>query len=338
MNNILLSITIPTFNRANFLKLNLEQLKLELLEIDKNQVEIIVSDNCSDDNTQEIVQTAIKQGLTIKYVCNTSNLGWGKNFIQCFDLAKGKYVLILGDDDFLYDGSLKVIMSYLSNKDYGLICLKAYGFNTDFRKEYPGNFGKISEYKNKQDFFLTIGASISLISSCIINKDLIKDIDTQKMHTSNFAHLHLSIKAILASEKNLNIKKYFIACKRNNSSNYSFSKVFVEEFWQLLDSYDSEGLKKETIDKLEKKLLFSYYPLYLLKERLNGTNNYKTSLKHFSDRFGKMLFFKIWVLPILKFPRPLAIFWGGLTTFIGRIFTGDLIRGIVFMWRTLLNL
>src|SRR4051812_19448075 len=117
--NPLLTIAIPTFNRAGYLEQNLEQLRLEMKGVPESSVEILVSDNCSPDSTARVVEAAIASGLKIRYVRNVENVGWGPNFAQCFGLAAGNYVLLLGDDDLLVDGALKLLLDRLSKQQYG---------------------------------------------------------------------------------------------------------------------------------------------------------------------------------------------------------------------------
>jgi abequosyltransferase len=54
MNTILLSICIPTFNRSEVLDNTLNSL-FSNSEFNSNQIEVIVSDNCSTDNTVQVV-------------------------------------------------------------------------------------------------------------------------------------------------------------------------------------------------------------------------------------------------------------------------------------------
>ena len=50
----------------------------------------------------------------------------------------------------------------------------------------------------------------------------------------------------------------------------------------------------------------------------------------FSKRYGGRYIFYIWLYPILKAPRWIAISWGAMATLLGRALNGDLIRGIAF--------
>ena len=103
----LLTIAIPTYNRAPFLDQTLGQLHRELLLLEDCYIEILVSDNRSEDHTQEILKKHGASGLRMHVIKNRSNIGSDKNIAQCFNEAIGDYVLILGDDDLLVDGALK---------------------------------------------------------------------------------------------------------------------------------------------------------------------------------------------------------------------------------------
>ena len=333
----LLTIAIPTWNRSKFIEQNLEQLSNELDGIEQGSVEILVSDNCSTDDTEEVVQKIkSEKSLPLNYVKNKTNIGWGLNFFQCFNLAKGKYVLLLGDDDLLYDGALKIILDRISDSDYGVIYVRPYGFNSNFRSEYPGTFGSEKEYEDVGDFLLDISSIMRMISACVINKGLLNDFDTSAVAPGNFAHLHLILTAMLRGKKNLFINRFLVGIKRNNSANYNFYEIFVEEFWALLDSYIPHGLQKKTISKLENTMLFTYYPYCILRERLKNNDDHRTAFKYF-ERFKNHNLFRYWVAPILRLPKVLAILWGGITTFIGRTYNGELLRGITFFWKSIIR-
>ena len=104
-----ISFNIPTYNRAKYLKKNLDILTAQIKELHKeNDVEINISDNASTDDTKSIVETFISAypEIHISYHCNAKNLGPDGNFITAMHLAKGDYSLLWGDDDFLKDGGL----------------------------------------------------------------------------------------------------------------------------------------------------------------------------------------------------------------------------------------
>lgn len=93
---MLVSIGIPTYNRADgFLRNALES---ALAQTYKN-IEIIVSDNCSTDNTGEFIKSYSDK--RIRYFRQKNNIGVEGNFNYCVEQARGEYFLLLCDDDLI---------------------------------------------------------------------------------------------------------------------------------------------------------------------------------------------------------------------------------------------
>ena len=114
-NTPLLSICIPTWNRAEFLEKSLISIYNQINTIPFGEIELYISDNCSDDSTSEVVDKYIQLGIPITYNRNECNLGAAKNFLQCMRWASGKYILLLGDDDILKAGAINTILSNAQN-------------------------------------------------------------------------------------------------------------------------------------------------------------------------------------------------------------------------------
>lgn len=87
------SVCVPTFNRAAFLRESLPT----LLQQDTDDYEVLVVDNHSTDDTAEVVRSF--NDRRIRYVRNERNLGSRGNWNRCIDLAAGEYVAICHDDD-----------------------------------------------------------------------------------------------------------------------------------------------------------------------------------------------------------------------------------------------
>lgn len=91
----LVSILIPTFNRAMLLKRAVES----VLKQDYPNIEIIISDNASEDNTTDIVNSFSSE--KIKYIKREKNIGAVLNGIEGYKNVSGKYYMLLCDDDYL---------------------------------------------------------------------------------------------------------------------------------------------------------------------------------------------------------------------------------------------
>ncbi|MGA3050075.1 MAG: glycosyltransferase family 2 protein, partial [Terracidiphilus sp.] len=107
----LLTIAIPTYNRARYLRELLSVLFDQL--IDQPQVELIISDNASPDETPALLEEFRQRGLQFLYIRNETNIGADGNILQCFEQAHGKYVWVLSDDDVVVSGGIASILSYI---------------------------------------------------------------------------------------------------------------------------------------------------------------------------------------------------------------------------------
>lgn len=104
-NEILLSICIPTYNRAEYLKRCIKSV-VSQDNFNSNEVEVLISDNASPDNTEQIVKLFQDKFSNIKYIKNEVNVGAEKNILNLLNSFNGEYCFILTDDDMLLPNSL----------------------------------------------------------------------------------------------------------------------------------------------------------------------------------------------------------------------------------------
>jgi abequosyltransferase len=323
----LLSIAIPTFNRADYLELCLSQFVPDANLVNDGTVEILVSDNCSADGTPQTVEALRARGLDIRYLRNETNIGSDANIAQCFNEARGTYVQILGDDDLYLPGRLREVVGLLRARERGVVILKPYGYERDFLKERPtGGSGRLDRAQ-VADFLYDVGPLVTFISACIINKQLIPEVDARAFCGSNLVQVHLVVRAMLRASLNTYVLDYTLACKRANSGGYDFSQIFVSNFFDILSQYEASGLPHDAVKRLGTKLLISYYPFNLLRQRLARQGDMRTTYRRFAARFGRQAAFLLFCAPIVAFPRPLGIAWGWGAVLAGRAWNGELVRG-----------
>ena len=119
VNNVhpLVTIAIPTYNRADgYLR---EALASAMNQTYQN-IEIIVSDNCSTDNTERFVKGISDPRL--RYFRHNKNIGANNNFNYCLEQANGDYFLLLQDDDMIDNDFVEVCMTDANHSnDTGII-------------------------------------------------------------------------------------------------------------------------------------------------------------------------------------------------------------------------
>lgn len=145
--NKLVSILIPVYNRENLIE---ETVQSALNQTYKN-IEIIVVDNQSTDNTWEILQKLASKDERIKIFQNERNIGPVRNWKRCIDEANGEYGKILWSDDLIAPQFLEKTVPYLENEDVGFVFTGTEIFINGTDKKSSHYFiGETSLYESEQ--------------------------------------------------------------------------------------------------------------------------------------------------------------------------------------------
>lgn len=218
--NSLISIVIPVFNREKYI---VESIYSALSQSYAN-VEVVVVDNCSTDNTWEVINEIAAKDNRVKVFRNQSNLGPVLNWEQCLLNAKGEFLKILWSDDLLDKNYLEKAIS-IFYKDVAFV-ISGYDIFDDSTKRilYRSTFNsknydvdfyiKQNILYNAIDFPVSPGSSIFRkvdIDSCLI-KDIqnLDNIDFKKTGAGNDLLLMLLVAVKYPSSK--------IACLNENLS------------------------------------------------------------------------------------------------------------------------
>lgn len=167
-----LQIIIVTYNRAKFLERTLNSLLNEASPV--RDVDILVQNNCSTDNTEQVCETFKQKFHNFSYITNRYNVGACVNIAKAYENFSKDYLWIIGDDD-VYDWS-----NWGEVENAALIDEQAIIVNT----------GKLpSCYKDNLPCILS---SAALISGAIISKNLVKSSVVKKcFEKSAFLFPHL---------------------------------------------------------------------------------------------------------------------------------------------------
>src|SRR5690554_4287581 len=134
---ITVSVAMISYNHENYIK---EAIEGVLMQKCNFNVELIVAEDNSPDNTEAVVLDLIKNhknGHWIKYVKHSTNKGMMPNFIWTLNECKGKYIAICeGDDYWTNPHKLQKQIDFLeANEDYALSCHNALKLYIEAEKE-----------------------------------------------------------------------------------------------------------------------------------------------------------------------------------------------------------
>lgn len=146
--NPLVSVIIPCFNCESYV----EQAVISIMKQSYRNMEILIADDCSTDNTLAILMKLKKEDNRIHVFRNTQNLKIVKTLNNLIAVAKGKYIARMDADDISDKDRIKFQVCFLEkNTDYALCGTNACFIDKDGTKLYQSNM-PITDTENR--FFM----------------------------------------------------------------------------------------------------------------------------------------------------------------------------------------
>lgn len=258
----ILSVCIPTWNRSRFLNESLSRLYVQSLEVDPEDIEFFISDNASDDDTETVVSDFVQKGMSISYNKNPQNLGAARNFIRCIQWSQGKYIWLLGDDDFLKSGALKLIIDTLKQNDCGLLHLYSLGD----KKENPSLISDSSVFLCKMSFWSTF------MSGNIFNRSSVsKIVNPEQYIDTHLLQVPFFLESVLSHQNNIYIGIDLVletGADDANNGGYNFFEVFTKHYLDIWNSALVRHDVSRDIYDIIRKDLFENYLVYFIDKLL----------------------------------------------------------------------
>lgn len=244
----LLTIGIPTFNRSKYLSKCLEAIYNQVGNC--SFIEILVSDNASTDDTSIVVNN-YRKFKNLRYVCQEKNIGAERNVLYLYENAKGKYVVVCGDDDYYYYGAIMRIIEAIH--DYPNTALIALS--------WWGNFNEIRCGDGIDNFLYTCTHVCTSISSVALNREYYNEIiNKNKFGHTNLNQVYVQL-AMLSKHKqycylsgnnfnpdsgeaSIRVKGGFKLEKR-----VDFCKIFLDQHYEILNYFLGKGLSVRGLSK-----------------------------------------------------------------------------------------
>ncbi|HIK29164.1 MAG: glycosyltransferase [Oscillatoriaceae bacterium SKW80] len=175
----LVSIGIPAYKGASKLKRAIESASAQ----DYPNLEIVISDDASPDDTPAVCQTFCQKDSRIRYIRQPKNLGLTDNFRAVFNLSNGEFFMWLSQDDWIESNYVSTCTNFLlNNPDYALVCGQAKYYDGE---KFIGDGVKINLEQNSAierilSFYAQVldnGALYSvmrrkLLSKCLLPKSM----------------------------------------------------------------------------------------------------------------------------------------------------------------------
>lgn len=118
------TVIIPQKNRAEYLGYTLQTCMAQ----DYPNFEVVVSDDCSDDNSVEVIKSKAEIDSRIKLYAHSNHLGMRDNFEFALNQVKSGFVIALGGDDGLVPGAIWKMYNIIQETGTSLLTWSTAGF------------------------------------------------------------------------------------------------------------------------------------------------------------------------------------------------------------------
>ena len=299
VNNKLLTIAIPTWNRSEKLKESLDWLLPQIIDY-KDSIELIISDNASTDNTMEVLDN-IKinyPNLDIKFNKQPVNTGFYGNFKKCIQLASGKYLWLLSDDDFVFPGVIRQVIEVIKKNDVGAIHLKDWTSNKLVNDDFS------VDLVSQKQFFSDYPFRHSLISSVIFRRNL-EDENAlfSKLKDNALIGYAVFLNAVASHNNFAVLNGNSLLARNDDEIRFNALDIFVFDLNRVIE-YNSPKFNNEIINMIMNSFLgslicghFKDYK-YNMKYKNSNVKNIKLLKMYFK-------YFNFWfhVFPVILFNK-----------------------------------
>lgn len=291
-----LSVIIPVYNIQNQLKICLDS----VINQSYKNMEIIVIDDSSTDNSPHIIKNYAKKCQQLKPVFFEKNTGVGNVRNYGINMSKGRYIGFIDGDDWIdtefyqrllltikRDKSDIVACGIKTEYDNSKSCELRYKY--DFSNCISGNFAlKLLTKSENYGYFIT-----PIVNNKIYVSEYIKSKKIIFNNNRSFQDDYFSFFAILYARKiSLVTDTYYHYYQRVNSITHTFSKRLVNDCFNTLVQIYNDLEKQKILTYYEKeyyayveRLLTSLLDMLVRKEQDNFIQ--KEYLKYIITKFSK---------------------------------------------------
>ena len=245
--NPLLTYAFITYNRSRYLR---KSLRSVLQQVGNDPlVEVLVSDNASTDETRSLVEEQQKRFKNLRYHCNETNVGAEGNIHKAIQGSRGEYVIVAGDDDYLLDGALRVVLDNIRKyRGAALFHLR--------RENVPRH---VHEDTGIVPYIAYVGYHMTWIGGVVFRRELYPLIKKpQKYDYTSMPQVYLQLEALRKNPTFVILYGMFLTegTGERMPSGFNFAEIFIGRYLDILmarpeiPAYLLSDEKKRLMDEL----------------------------------------------------------------------------------------
>lgn len=316
-----LSICIPTYNGAETILATLDSLFAEIDTLSAEHqklVEIVICDDCSIDNTIEVINEAYGQRTELKVIENTQNLGMDLNFEKVARESTLEYTWYFGQDDLLFSGTMQKVFDYIEVYAPNLLALNYHQVDKDHEvieasvmgKRYFGseNFDERDHfyYERGSDYFKDFNSAPSFLPATIFKRIYWENFDP----TPYYGTAYVQLACIL---ENLDQGKLLVTTEvfvnglipddgwQNNGNALLRIALGNMKAKTIVNQRKPDNMPESWLKRQKKEFTLNYY-FFIGKARRLGLNPNDQLEQDMRFVYGHGWLVKLYFLPLMKQP------------------------------------
>jgi len=193
-----LSICIPTYNRAGFLR---ECLEAFLPQVTPHRIPINVSDNGSTDGTRDVLEEFRRRYPLLTYRSQPANLGIDRNMVEVVSMTETPYAWLFGDDDVPEPDAVARVLRYL-DKGYKLIVVNAATYNQDLTERVEDRRVNLSADRiyppgDHDRLMIDTASYITYLGGLVVVVKSWRSVDPKPFYGTDYVHVSLVLRYIV---------------------------------------------------------------------------------------------------------------------------------------------
>jgi len=317
-----LSLCLPTYKRAPLLDQSLRAVLPQITPQMTGQVEVIILDNASPDDTPAVVARAQAQypDAPVRYVRRAENIGADANFTDALAQARGEFVYLLSDDDVLLPGAVAKLLELIAAHPE----LDAFALNSRPFRQSPDEATAVV-FRLDRDVMLStrdealvfLNTHITFLSSMAFRRENVAGRDYSDKVGTLLIQAFFFVDALAPGRGLYVTEQPYLAQRADNNQDFNFFQVFVTQFDQVLQYARHCGYAPRTVAKMRARALrFVCYAIGVFKSQgAIGTirPDYRDGLVRLWRVYGPHPFLLLVIVPMILTPRPVyALLFGPL--------------------------
>lgn len=155
---------IPVYNVSRYIACTLDS----ILRQSYKDVEIVLVDDCSTDNSAEIIKKYVSVHLNVVYLKLEKNQGAAVARNTALNAAKGRYVAFLDSDDMWCEGKLEKQLAFMEERDAAFSCTAM-----DVIDAYGNPLGSVRQVREMIDYDFLLHNTMIATSTVIVDRNKI---------------------------------------------------------------------------------------------------------------------------------------------------------------------